>query len=416
MVRLLLGLSLAAIAAALLMLAGRHLRSGGHQRAWEARLVQLRERAAPAAARLARGPDADEVRRELRALDRELAELLGECALADLDPSGAATDAELERVRAQVERARPVLDRWTCQESCATPPADAPAGSDSWRSLRLRVEPRVRRGERIAPEALEPASSKTWARALAWRAVLEARAPAEDDPDRPRPAEILSSAFPLLAAFDNGSFAGALVRCALEDELLRTARVLVCEHRVPAHQLRAFLDPWLARSLAVEPRALVEGELSWFFEHGPGQLEPAKLGLEAVDRLLVHFGSVERTLELARLPAPELDRQPRGTESPPLFATAGTLAISALHRHRSVLALARVALAIEEHRERTGALPVRIEELADSFVDGLPVDPWTGAPFAWSIENARGRLGPAAGAEDERDGPTAVERLLAWDL
>jgi hypothetical protein len=90
-----------------------------------------------------------------------------------------------------------------------------------------------------------------------------------------------------------------------------------------------------------------------------------------------------------------------------------------LHRYRSILSLFRVALAIAEHRERTGRLAADLRELEAAFPDGLPVDPLTGAPFPWTLDAGHGRLGPTAcplhGSADRKcSWPTAVEQQLAW--
>jgi hypothetical protein len=211
-----------------------------------------------------------------------------------------------------------------------------------------------------------------------------------------------------------------MVRVALEAETLRAARALLREGHVSAHVLRTVLEPWLVRSLAVEPRELVEGELHWFLERSLGSLQPAgatHIGAEAADALLVRFGSVERAFELARLSAREIERRieqrdPAQSTSP--FAVACVSALTTLHTHRSTLALARVALALADARSETGALPVRLEDVAARFADGLPLDPRSGMPFPYSVEGSRTRLGPAECAEG--DWAAAVERLLAWDL
>ena len=103
------------------------------------------------------------------------------------------------------------------------------------------------------------------------------------------------------------------------------------------------------------------------------------------------------------------------------FVNACSNALDRVHRQRSLLALFRVALAIEEHRERTGALPATLAELAGAFADGVPADPLTAGPFPWAIEAGRGRLGPTAcplhGASERKcDWPRTVEELAAFEF
>jgi hypothetical protein len=386
------------------------------ERAWERRIEELRARARPAEERLARGPADDDLRARLAKLEREL------MALAPPDGAPAVqafhevrSDADPAPYHAWVARAQPALATWLHSELCGTPPAGAPPGSEEWMPLRQRVWARLGRGQRIAVEPPRLLVLRNWANCLAWHAFFEARNDSRE-PWELDAAGILASVFPLALAYDDASFLGTMVRIAVEQQVVAAARALLAQGALPAPALRAELDPWLARSAAFEPREMLAGELRAFLalhEHtGAG---------EGGRELLEHFAGVEEAFELAERSPADLRAAPGG-DPPGGFLSVFRSALAGLHRHRSVLALGRVALAIEEQRARTGALPGHLERLTAAFADGLPLDPLTGAPFSYRLEGGRARLGPAAcpehGSDECRDmdWPAAVEQLLAWEF
>jgi hypothetical protein len=80
--------------------------------------------------------------------------------------------------------------------------------------------------------------------------------------------------------------------------------------------------------------------------------------------------------------------------------------------------LARVCLALAEREARTGAFPATLDELATAFPDGVPLDPFTDAPFVYERTDpgvrvaSLGRLTEdPAPQEDERH-----EQGLLWEL
>jgi hypothetical protein len=87
-------------------------------------------------------------------------------------------------------------------------------------------------------------------------------------------------------------------------------------------------------------------------------------------------------------------------------------------RTEAACRLARVALAVAERRSVDGEFPASLDALRPMFADGVPLDPFTDAPFVYErtptgvrIESA-GRL-----AEDAAlDEPMLRERCLVWEL
>jgi hypothetical protein len=76
--------------------------------------------------------------------------------------------------------------------------------------------------------------------------------------------------------------------------------------------------------------------------------------------------------------------------------------------------LARVALAVAAHRD----FPPSLDELRPMFPDGVPLDPFTDAPFIYE-KTATGARVASLGrlSEDEPlADPTLRERCLVWEL
>lgn len=89
-----------------------------------------------------------------------------------------------------------------------------------------------------------------------------------------------------------------------------------------------------------------------------------------------------------------------------------------LARTDAATRLARIALAAAEHRAAHGDFPASLDELRPAFPDGVPLDPYTDAPFVYEKTAdgvriaAAGRLAgdPAPSEGDLR------ERVLVWEL
>lgn len=86
--------------------------------------------------------------------------------------------------------------------------------------------------------------------------------------------------------------------------------------------------------------------------------------------------------------------------------------------HVAALGLARIALAVRERRDTTGAWPASLDEVRDMFPGGeIPLDPYTDRPFEYGLTGDRVRLA-SAGRFDGDDAPTPeslVEEGLVWE-
>jgi hypothetical protein len=80
--------------------------------------------------------------------------------------------------------------------------------------------------------------------------------------------------------------------------------------------------------------------------------------------------------------------------------------------------LARVALAVAEVRAKTGDFPASLDELKPMLADGVPLDPYTDAPFVYGKTATGVRIASAGRlAEDPPLADSELrERCLVWEL
>jgi len=80
--------------------------------------------------------------------------------------------------------------------------------------------------------------------------------------------------------------------------------------------------------------------------------------------------------------------------------------------------IARVALAVAEHRATHGNFPASLDELKWAFPDGVPFDPFTDAPFVYEKTPTGVRIASAGRVADGPpiDEATRRERCLVWEL
>lgn len=100
------------------------------------------------------------------------------------------------------------------------------------------------------------------------------------------------------------------------------------------------------------------------------------------------------------------------------FTLSPRLMLRTLTRTDAVTRLARIALAAAEHRAEHGALPVSLDELKWAFPDGVPLDPFTDAPFAYTRTDADVRIASVGRVPEEPaiDDAELRERSLVWNL
>ncbi len=380
----------------------------------EVRLETLRHLARPAEERLVGGADGEHLRSQLVEMDRAFQALATDDGTRPVQSFRTLSSAaEVRACRAWVERARPVLAAWVRIESCDPVARDASSFTLDRMPLRQRIGLCWERGQRIANEPPRLPVLRRAANLIAWRASLDAtKDPAEREPCEIAPAELVASIFTLAYAYDDSSLAGTMARIAIEEQALRAARLMLEQRTIPAVEMRAALEPFLARSAAFDPREMIEGELRSFLALYD---RVASDGREALE----YFANLREAFDLAQGSVTDSDGGAAGDDA---FVESCRNALARVERHRSIVATFRVALGLLDRRERQGIFPTDLGELAAAFPDGAPADPLTGEPFAYRVEGGRAFLGPAAcplhGAGECRhtDWPAATEQMLAYEL
>ncbi len=429
----------------------------------EIRIETLRHFARPAEERIVSGAESDALRSRLTELDRALQ------ALAPLKGAPPVqsfrtipTSAELETYRAWIDRSRPALASWLRVDACNTSASDGGLRAADRIPLRDRIESCWDHGRRIAADPPRLQVLRRAANLLAWRASFDAAKAGKDrEPCEIEPAEVLASTITLAYAYDDSSLIGTMARIAIEEQTLRAARLMLEQGTMSASELRRALEPSLARSAAFDPREMIEGELRAFLalyervapnrsvvpDNGnddgngiaPGGCVPPNERIAPYERIprgertapdvdalsdaveaLDYFSKVGDAFDLAQRPSCDPNDAPRTGDDG--FLQSCRNALARVNRHRSIVAVYRVALALLERREREGALPQSLDELAPAFQGELPRDPVTGAPIPYRFEGERVFLGPTIctthglAACRHVEWAVAVEQLLAWDL
>ena len=87
-------------------------------------------------------------------------------------------------------------------------------------------------------------------------------------------------------------------------------------------------------------------------------------------------------------------------------------------RTEAALRLARVALAVAEHRARSGNFPASLDELKPMFADGVPLDPFTDSPFIYERTATGVRIASQGRLADETplDEEALREKCLVWEF
>ena len=89
-----------------------------------------------------------------------------------------------------------------------------------------------------------------------------------------------------------------------------------------------------------------------------------------------------------------------------------------LCRFDATMRLARIALAVTEQRETSGRWPASLDEVRDMFPGGVPLDPFTEAPFEYEVRADGARIASAGHFPDEpkRLESEIVEDGLVWNV
>ncbi len=284
---------------------------------------------------------------------------------------------------------------------------------------------------RFAPAAT-PADSSSGTRVLQGvQRFLSARA------EVGAPADRLDCCRTLLQLGDRNepvSMIDAMVNAAIAGSGVHALRRGVEEGVIDPIEARKALDPTLARpwlpraATALRLERIETLELIDAMYAGRVSTELSPIG-DALNALL-HPNMVRDGCEALRT----LERTPVAPYSVFRRRTVETYEAAASKRSLILLAapkivessarletaarLARVALAVAEHRATHADFPASLDDMKPMFLDGVPLDPFTDAPFVYArtATGARiaslGRLNEAEPLDDA----TLRERCLVWEL
>ena len=249
----------------------------------------------------------------------------------------------------------------------------------------------------------------------------------------------------------------ALIRSVFTRTGCLGARGLVEDESAPASEVRALCDESLRSRSAERLPAIAAFEIPYGIElfdawlrgafempdlsalqppggaagtpPGPGA-RIAQLGRELFGRtgappaaeLAGYLERMRRVAELEPADAVELHRAIREVDREsdgPIDAGAWHVYHRRLAELDAARALARVALAAAEFREREGRWPESLDALAPMFPEGVPVDPFDRRPFDYALTDGKARISARGRFEDagpERSEKERRELALVWSL
>ncbi|HVS08441.1 MAG TPA: hypothetical protein VMS76_01125 [Planctomycetota bacterium] len=376
-------------------------------------------------------------------LERRLADLRAQGVLPSRGEADSPIPSEEGRRLASALR---MLDKWLFEHAREQVSAGAPW---SWRPehrqrLAVALEPaepffrradgllsgadaaRVRELDEDVGGAIEvPAHRRAWVRLLCARAVLDGgRQGGSADA-----AHRLGGALDVARLLGERTSWGLLTRQSLEALALGALQQVLRENAIDAPILRSAIEPHLrAASEIARLDAALTGDLRlWEERRLPAPAGATWTALLTRPGELERQASTLRSFECARvlalLPEREYERWPRDGRGLPLVESGAsdghdaswTAVVEAWRAHQSALALARLALAIVEWRQLHGAWPEDLDPLRGAFEGGVPLDPCSARPIAWSA--AKARLGPTAfGARSAGSQAREELQLHLWTL
>jgi hypothetical protein len=254
----------------------------------------------------------------------------------------------------------------------------------------------------------------------------------------------------IAARLETRGFSETRLAMDAADRCAGALRAGLADRSITPSLARATLDPLLrARWLPRLPACVRFDAAEFAFEYGAllaGRYGPTAGALERaardVDDTVARMGGSSRprrwepghadeivaACEFARATAAiatdsyaAFHREYRALEErhePPHGRRGSHFLAAALTHLDAEIRLARVALAAAEFREERGELPASLDELRPRFDDGIPLDPFTGASFAY-LRTADGVRVSSPGylpEEPRSDQSSWRDRGLVWEL
>jgi hypothetical protein len=162
--------------------------------------------------------------------------------------------------------------------------------------------------------------------------------------------------------------------------------------------------------IAARLRAMADG--GGVVENSPAEFAAAHAALEPAESVS-ETSAVEAVAELRALAAAEKSGGIASSWANSLVRVALEIA-----RTEARVRLARIALAAGAMRAKFGALPASLDALAPSFAGGVPLDPFTDAPFEFTANASGVRIASAGriAGDNALDDDELAKAGLLWEL
>jgi hypothetical protein len=164
-----------------------------------------------------------------------------------------------------------------------------------------------------------------------------------------------------------------------------------------------------ARSEVMDPEPLaVASALTWAIR--PAVRRAHSVYLEEMDHAIAR----QTTPRWRREPADESESLPWYSK---VFAAAPKMEgmILRMDQASARKALAFTALTLVEYRRKNGAYPATLAALVPGSLSEVPVDPFTGKPFAYAVQEEGFTLRSAGEAATEEPAPPG-DQVLSWEI
>ena len=140
----------------------------------------------------------------------------------------------------------------------------------------------------------------------------------------------------------------------------------------------------------------------------------------SLDELLERANAMPTLPEIVRHVMHTLDDDDADTDTrgPRSLSAATSGIVQFLTRSDAAFRLAAAALAVAERHETTGAWPASLDEIRGEFPGGVPLDPYTDAPFVYEVMSDTVRIASIGRLpqDDPIDDATLRERGHLWEF
>jgi hypothetical protein len=221
-------------------------------------------------------------------------------------------------------------------------------------------------------------------------------------------------------ALDLGDWIGPSAASGVVASQLRTR---LADAAFDAIAARSRLDPWLVESWAPSMKRAFRAEAVRGISMQNAMFASAPLdvrnhyAVESIDycETARAIGAAKPSLpECRRIAAAAAARTKDSDDPVRIFVQA----VDAALHYETATRLARVALALAALRQTSADFPASLDELKPLFPDGVPLDPFTDAPFVYEKTATGVRIASVGRLPEDKplDDATLRDRCLVWEL